>query len=41
VSASLGALWQALRVSLEDIRRRASAARGTEAAGAPEEDAAP
>ena len=33
VSASLGTLWQALRASLEDIRRRAAAAKGTQAAG--------
>jgi ATP-dependent Clp protease ATP-binding subunit ClpA len=33
VSASLGTLWQALRASLEDIRSRASAAKGTQPAG--------
>jgi ATP-dependent Clp protease ATP-binding subunit ClpA len=33
VSASLGAVWQELRASLEDIRRRASAAKGTEPTG--------
>ena len=38
VSASLGALWQALRASLEDIRRRAPAASGTQRG---EEEAAP
>ena len=31
VSVSFGALWQALRASLEDVRRRAAAARGTQA----------
>ena len=39
VSASLGALWQALHASLEDIRRRAAAAKGT-AASAAEDTAA-
>jgi ATP-dependent Clp protease ATP-binding subunit ClpC len=41
VSASLGALWQALQASLEDIRRRAAAARGTQTAAPVVEDAAP
>jgi ATP-dependent Clp protease ATP-binding subunit ClpA len=31
-SASLGAVWQALRTSLEDIRRRATAAKGAQTA---------
>jgi ATP-dependent Clp protease ATP-binding subunit ClpA len=41
VSASLGTLWQALRASLEDIRRRASAASGTQRATQPGQEAAP
>ena len=40
VSASLGALWQALHASLEDIRRRAAAAKGTQAAASAAEDTA-
>jgi ATP-dependent Clp protease ATP-binding subunit ClpA len=40
-SASLGAVWQALRASLEEIKRRATAAKGPQEAGRPAEGPPP